>query len=578
MANIRKQIEDSAFELFGQNFKFRKWQDEAVLGIVESVLSKTKHTLMEAPTGSGKSITAIIAAYVLYKYYAKTSYILVSDLSLFAQYENDIAKLNANYFGCIKGKENYICNSNGCPASQSECSLAGVSISSLVNGKDEKFTCSEFCKYVHDYRTAMHSPITLMTYQLYFIQRNYVEDSLFGGNNRNFPARDLVICDECHNICSICQSHFSPIVNISRPKWMDTLDEYAHASSDELKRSLIVQQILDAKTNETMLNGVYKYASYLEKYCGINESIRSKLANAAKLTSKDKHALMAGNRARQEHCKFTDMFDFIQLHGNIEYVVKSPSDDQIAINFIYDDMMLKKYFHAKSKCEMLMSATIGDFNKFAELTGLDSTSTNVMRIPSTFNFSKSPIYYSIVNKMSYATKSVSLPAILKQIVGICKSNSMHRGIIQTGSYENAEYLKHNLPSDILSRCMFYRGSGEKSIALDQFLDVQDDKHMNRILIGPTLLEGLNFPDDVCRFQICMKIPYAHLGNEYVRKKKDLVDGWYEYDACEKIRQGIGRGIRHENDWCKTYIVDGCIQYLLRKLEDDPVLSGRFAKI
>ena len=56
----------------------------------------------------------------------------------------------------------------------------------------------------------------------------------------------------------------------------------------------------------------------------------------------------------------------------------------------------------------------------------------------------------------------------------------------------------------------------------------------------------------------MKIPYAHLGNEYVRKKKDLVDGWYEYDACEKIRQGIGRGIRHENDWCKTYIVDGCI--------------------
>lgn len=76
-------------------------------------------------------------------------------------------------------------------------------------------------------------------------------------------------------------------------------------------------------------------------------------------------------------------------------------------------MMLKKYFHAKSKCEMLMSATIGDFNKFAELTGLDSTSTNVMRIPSTFNFSKSPIYYSTANKMSYATKSMSLPAILK---------------------------------------------------------------------------------------------------------------------------------------------------------------------
>lgn len=124
---------------------------------------------MEAPTGSGKSVTAIVAAYVLYKFYARTSYILVSDLSLFSQYEHDISRLKVNCFGCIKGKENYICNCNGCPASQSECSLAGAPLSSLIANQDDRFDCTKSCKYIYDYRQAINSPITLMTYQLYFI-------------------------------------------------------------------------------------------------------------------------------------------------------------------------------------------------------------------------------------------------------------------------------------------------------------------------------------------------------------------------------------------------------------------------
>lgn len=44
------------------------------------------------------------------------------------------------------------------------------------------------------------------------------------GQNKSFPERDFVVCDEAHKICDIVQTHFSPIVNMQRPKWMDTLD------------------------------------------------------------------------------------------------------------------------------------------------------------------------------------------------------------------------------------------------------------------------------------------------------------------------------------------------------------------
>lgn len=43
------------------------------------------------------------------------------------------------------------------------------------------------------------------------------------------------------------------------------------------------------------------------------------------------------------------------------------------MNYIFDDVMLKKYMHQKSGCELFMSATIGDFRQYATDTGLDAS-------------------------------------------------------------------------------------------------------------------------------------------------------------------------------------------------------------
>ena len=572
-------IKTCATELFGDNFIFRKGQLEAIESIINNVMHNIKQTVLEAPTGSGKSVIGMIAAYVLWKKYGKKSYILTSDLSLYAQYENDIKKLNVNCFGCVKGKENYICDDNGCKVSQSTCALQGLSVKALLKNPkfSYRFKCVHSCQYIKDYAKAVFSPITLMTYQFYFIQRNYVEDGIMFGKNKNFPERDLVICDECHNICSICQTHFAPTIDIKKPYWMDTLDNYSHMPKRDYERISIVNDILSCTNNEDLFGYISSYASLIEHYVRINESIRSKLANKKRKLSKyDKAALLAGNIARQIHCKFEDILDFA-THDNTNFFVKTQTDDAITINYVFDNDMLIKYFHSKSKCELLMSATIGDFNEYAKLTGLDVQTFKSISIPSTFDFAKSPIYFTVENKMSYAKKDYSMKNIAKEVDEICKDNKDVKGIIQTGSYANSELLKDYLSNDVLRRCLFYEGSNEKNDMIKLFMNDYDGMS-NHILIGPTLLEGLNFPNDMCRFQICIKIPYAHLGNEYVRKKKELVEGWYKYDVLNKICQGIGRGIRHEKDWCKTYILDGCIQYLLEDLDKMNTLHDRFYKI
>ena len=64
-------IKTCATELFGDNFIFRKGQLEAIESIINNVMHNIKQTVLEAPTGSGKSVIGMIAAYVLWKKYGK---------------------------------------------------------------------------------------------------------------------------------------------------------------------------------------------------------------------------------------------------------------------------------------------------------------------------------------------------------------------------------------------------------------------------------------------------------------------------------------------------------------------------
>ena len=72
IAKIKRQIKNVGKEIFGKDFEFRPHQLEAILIIVCKNLSKNiNYQIMNAPTGAGKSIIAIIAAKVLWKYYRK---------------------------------------------------------------------------------------------------------------------------------------------------------------------------------------------------------------------------------------------------------------------------------------------------------------------------------------------------------------------------------------------------------------------------------------------------------------------------------------------------------------------------
>ena len=72
--SIKSNILDWVENNIGLDFSFRKYQLESIMFIIKSILNDNRETsIIEAPTGSGKSLICIICAGVLSKYYHKSS-------------------------------------------------------------------------------------------------------------------------------------------------------------------------------------------------------------------------------------------------------------------------------------------------------------------------------------------------------------------------------------------------------------------------------------------------------------------------------------------------------------------------
>jgi len=78
---------------------------------------------------------------------------------------------------------------------------------------------------------------------------------------------------------------------------------------------------------------------------------------------------------------------------------------------------------------------------------------------------------------------------------------------------------------------------------------------NTILVSPSIIEGMDLKDDLSRFQIFLKVPFAYLGDPWIKCRMELNRNWYSREAVVKIIQGYGRSIRSKDDYAFTFMLD-----------------------
>lgn len=554
------QVIDNALanNAFGEGFEFRNGQREIVETICNSYLEDNDATLViDAPTGAGKSLIAMWSSYVL-KELGNKGYLVTSDLSLQDQYESDFFRLGLRW-PSIRGVDNYECVVNGLPFSLGDCKLKGMGYEQA-----EQLSCYSQCEYLQNRKRAIEQPVALLNYSFWLIQRNYVEDRMLQeGRNVPFESRDFIFFDEAHKVDEIVQGHFSPRIEKS------IVDRFQYANRFIEKNSIgtpvqtigsikaIVNRLLTVKNKAELFEAMQDFRKTAKVYRKAGSVIKGVAGKRFKNNSVPRDwqsVLTTFDRLKDVYCKFDDYVALIKEVG-LDAMVIDQGEDEAKFMCVEESKMIGKYLHDKAGFKVFMSATIGDPRSFVKIMGIKNA--KFIRVDNAFNYDKSPVVFVNRHKLSYRERETSLPKVVEILDQIISKHKGQRGIIHTGSYQFTNYIKSK--SKHTFRLMDYENSKEKASTLELFRKKED-----AVLMGPSLLEGLDLKDDVSRFQIFFKVPYPNISDPLIKAKMSASSEWYDWKTGISIMQGVGRSVRSKDDWAVTYVLDACFRSLINK--------------
>lgn len=555
---MKKYTEDRLYEIVEElfpNIKWRKFQLETIVYILKEYQENPEgKIIIDAPTGSGKSIISIVTSQVLNsKYFNQTGYILTSDTYLQDQYEETVKQLNVKC-PSIKGMNNYDCIVNGNIVSLGFCKEAGIKGEQLYN-----LPCFNSCEYFVNRRNAVVAGTSILNYNYWLIHQTYVNR-----NNPNpmFEKRDFVFFDEAHKVVNIVNEHFSPKITSYLKKnisWSlpflieKNLIEESEASVLEEELNFCIDALLNENTKDyfeilkqTKI-GLGKLYHLKDKVESINRKFSDNKENLPEANRKTYRNL---NAIKDNYCKIEDYIELIKRDPKT-LLVRTGNENEVSFYSIDTSSMMNSQFHQHYGFGVYMSATFLNHDFFSVYSGIKDV--KILKIPSTFDFAKSPVYYSKKYNMSFAKKSESRQGQAEKILEIVEKYPS--GVIHTGNYENSRYLEALTKND---KIRFYTNTQEKKQLI---AEIKRDK--NFFIAGPSLLEGIDLYGDISRCQIFMKIPYLNLGDTFTKRRFENSKQWYSWETALNFVQGIGRSNRFDEDFCDTYILDASFENLLR---------------
>lgn len=207
-----------------------------------------------------------------------------------------------------------------------------------------------------------------------------------------------------------------------------------------------------------------------------------------------------------------------------------------------------------SKKFLLMSATVVSPEQMAADLGLVDGEWAVVHVPSTFPIQRRPIVLDTVGKLNRNNKVWAYPAAGDKVVELLDKHPDQRVLVHTHSYELNKVIHTRIAkSKHRDRVVTYYKASEREDALATYLSKPDG-----VLLSPSFERGVDLPHDACRVVIVAKIPYPYLGDKQINARMyGTKDGkqWYAVQTIRSLCQMTGRGMRSADDWAISYIID-----------------------
>jgi Rad3-related DNA helicase len=544
----------------------RDKQQKTLEEIEQALKSGFKYIFLEAPAGFGKSPVAIALAR-----YLGSSHICTATKDLQAQYSRDFPFIRQ-----VKGKSNFICiikdemgldetcNYGPCLKDDGYDCIYKTKLGDYkVQGEGTKYETVELdhfaqkkyidklksqsriiqldwkpCHYYHQKWIALKSSHTIYNYK-YFLSDLFYSNSM--------QKRQLLVLDEAHTVESeVADFKSFTVFNEGLTGFLPKLS-IPYESEYDIETWIA----FGTELREKLLIFIDKASTILEKNIEQYPFTEKNLIDAI-TKEKNLTTVIEDMRTNKDNWIVTSVEK--TANNQLRKVLVTPIDVSSYFKDILD----------KGSISLFMSATILSKDYLCKIGGIKSDQVKFIRVQeSNFPLKNRPIYLMNVAWLNAKTMNQSLPAIANAVNNIMTTHKNEKGIIHTTSYSQLRFIKENISKENAIRLI---ETGSK-FDRNEMLEKHYKSSKPTVLISPSLYLGVDLKDNLSRFQIIVKVPYADLTDRKISVMKQRDPNWYTWNAILKLVQAYGRSIRSKEDFANTYILDSSITFLLKQAKE-----------
>lgn len=545
-------LSESVMDNFPDHLVPRPIQRELMAEIEEALKSGYKKMVLCAPTGSGKSPIAVTLA----KWF-KSSFLVTASKHLQDQYAADFEVLKS-----VKGKSNFACLQQMERASLKTiphteaikmgltCNI-GECVKTLVeDGVEKTETCTfkpavadfeygpvdgQLCPYYTQKYVALTSSHSLWNYSAYFQILKYNQKTY-----RRYLDRQISIFDEAHKL----EDQLIQFVGIIVSERM----------IQECGLRLDAHVLNDIDSVISLLDAMAEYYAQRIREIESSPAFQRNPDYDAIAPLEKKYEQVARGRATIAERKENFIINDPDTRGG------RPA----SLSVVPLDIAPYTRAFFITPYQVFMSATI-DRNSFCETAGLERDDVAFIDAPySPFPVEHRTVWFMNVTRLNYRTPPDEKLKLFQAIDRILsKMHPDEKGLILTSSRDWCFQILSNLDSRNRARTRICHSTGNHGGATQSEIIKSHADSSNGVLLSSSLWEGIDLKDDLSRFQIIAKVPYPNFAEKRTAAKKEKYPLWYNAQTLTKLLQGLGRSVRSEDDWAKTYVLDSSVEYLIR---------------
>lgn len=483
--------------------EIRPHQTKAVEEIVRA-FEDVDVVYVDAPTGSGKTLIAELTRRALK---VRNCLYVCSDKSLQDQFARDFP-----YAKVLKGRSNY-------PTLLDPQKTAADCMA--VSMEDACWYCDTGkpgCPYEIARSAALHAPLAVTNTSYMLTEANYVG---------RFSGRDLMVVDEA----DVLEKVMMGFVEFRTPRRYLELVKMEPPKKGARKTTIV---------------------KWMEDY---HEALGPAVAREKDIV---RQRNLSSHRSAVERTK-------MELVRDVERAAANDSEDKGVWLRDYDDkeavLILRpvtvnkhggRYLWRHAKKFLIMSATIISSDEMSESLGLPMDYATVT-VPMTFPVANRPIIMAPVANVVYKEMDQAVPKLVTAVKAILDKHAGERVLVHTVSYATTKRLMEGVKGAGTDRVLVTYTSGmDRESSLARY-----KRTPGAVLFAPSMERGVDLPGDLCRVQIIAKVPFPSLGDRQVSARTHLPGGqvWYTVQTVRDVVQMAGRGVRNEEDWATTYILD-----------------------